>query len=127
MPITTPVLAGPGLFPINAGPPMSFNNDEGDATPAVEIVAAPGAGKAIYLTSVTMSGQLVDVAISLLDGDATVLFGPIVLQVDGNAIFTKDWKSPLKVTDNKSLEVAATNGVVFTIYGEYFIGQAPIV
>jgi hypothetical protein len=127
MGITNPVLAGPGLMPINAGPMLSFNNDENDADIAVSCVTAPGAGKAIYVTHVTMSGRTTDVAISLRDGDGTVLFGPIQMQENGGGNFTKDWKHPLKLTDNKSLTVFATNSQAFTLYGEYFIGQAPIV
>ncbi len=105
---------------------LSFNNDEDDADVAVAVVAAPGADKAIYLTHVTMSGRTTDVAISLRDGDGTVLFGPIQMQADGGGNFSKDWEHPLKVTDNKSLTVFATNSQAFTIYGEYFIGQKPI-
>lgn len=127
MGITNPVLAGPGIFPVARTGPLSFNNDEGDGDPAVECVATPGAGKALYLTHVTISGRTTDVAVSLRDGDGTVLFGPIQMQADGGGNFTKDWKHPLKLTDNKSLTVFATNGQAFTIYGEYFIGQAPIV
>lgn len=127
MAITTPTLAGPGLYPINVGPMLSFNNDEDDADVAVECVATPGAGKAIYITHVTISGRTNDVAVSLRDGDGTVLFGPIQMQADGGGNFTKDWKHPLKLTDNKSLTVFATNSQAFTLYGEYFIGQAPIV
>ncbi len=127
MGITNPVLAGPGLFPINAGPMLSFNNDEGDADVAVQCVATPGAGKAIYLAHVTMSGRTTDVAITLQDEDGTVLYGPIQMQENGGGNFTKDWKDPLKLTDDKALYVFATNGQAFTLYGEYFIGQAPIV
>ena len=126
MAITTPVLAGAGLMPLAMSGPYSFNNDEGDATPAVECVAAPGAGNAIYLTSITISGIVVDVAVTIQDEDATVLYGPIQMQTDGDGLFTKDWKNPLKLTDNKALEVLATNGVAFTLYGEYFIGQKPV-
>lgn len=127
MAITTPVLAGPALMPKSITGPFSFNNDEDDADVAVQCVATPGAGKAIYVTHVTMSGRTTDVAISLRDGDGTVLFGPIQMQADGGGNFTKDWRHPLKLTDNKSLTVFATNGQAFTIYGEYFIGQKPIV
>lgn len=127
MAITTPTLAGPGLYPINVGPMLSFNNDEDDGTPAVECVAAPGAGKAIYITSLTFSDRTTDVAITIQDEDDVVLFGPIQLQADGSGLFTKDFAHPLKLTDNKALEVLGTNGVAFTLYGEYFIGQAPVV
>jgi len=127
MGITNPVLAGPGRYPINAGQMLSFNNDEGDADVAVKCVDAPGAGKAIYVTHVTMSGRTTDVAINLQDEDTIVLFGPIQMQADGGGNFTKDWKHPLKLTDNKALYVFATADQAFTLYGEYFIGQAPIV
>ena len=124
MAVTTPTLVNE--LPIARSGPFSFNNDEDDATPAAECVATPGAGKAIYVTSVTIAGSTTDVAVTLQDEDDTVLFGPIQCQADGGSIMTKDWKYPLKLTDNKALEVLATNGVAFTIYGEYFIGQAPI-
>lgn len=127
MGVTRPVLVGPGLMPKAMAGPFSFNDDNTDATPATTLVNAPGVGKAIYLTHVTMSGRTVDVAITVQDEDDTVLFGPIQMQADGGSNFTKDWKHPLKLTDNKALEVLATEGVDFTIYGEYFIGQSPIV
>lgn len=126
MAITTPTLIGDGMMPVSRTGPLSFNNDEDDADVAVECIAAPGAGKAIYLTHVTMSGRTADVAITLQDEDATVVFGPIQMQADGGGNFSKDWKHPLKLTDNKALDVFGTNGVAFTLYGEYFIGQAPI-
>jgi len=124
MAITTPTLTGPGSMPITRTGPRSFNNDEDDATPAVECVAAPGAGKAIYLTHVTISGGTTDVAVTLLDS-AAVLFGPITCQADGGSILTKDFEFPMKLTDNQALNVSATDGVAFCIYGEYFIGEKP--
>ncbi len=129
MGITTPTLAGPGLYPINVGPMLSFNNDEDDANgTAQQCVATPGAGKDLYLKHITISGRTVDVAITLRDAVAgTVLFGPIQMQADGGGNFTKDWEHPLKLADNKALFVYASAAEAFTIYGEYFIGQAPIV
>ena len=124
MAITTPTIVNE--LPITRSGPFCFNDDDTDATPARELVAAPGAGKAIYLTSITLSDRTVDCAVTIQDEDDTVLFGPIQLQADGSGLFTKDWKYPLKLIDNKALEVLATDTVDFTIYGEYFIGQAPI-
>jgi hypothetical protein len=123
MAITTPTICGPEQIPIARSAPWALNNDEDDATPAVTLKAAPGSGYALYITHVTISGQTVDVAVTLQDEDATVLFGPIQMQADGGGIFTKDWKYPLKLTDNKSLDVLATNGVAFTIYVEGFTGR----
>lgn len=124
--ITRPTLAGPGLMPVVRGAPLCFNNDEGDGDTAVICVDAPGAGKAIYITHVTMSGRTTDVAITLQDEGGTVLFGPIQMQDSGGSNFTKDWKHPLKLIDDKALYVFATADQSFTLYCEYFIGQAPI-
>ncbi len=128
MALTTPVLAGPGLMPKAGMSPLSFNNDEDDANgTAQQCVATPGAGKALYLTHITISGRTADIAITLRDAVAgTVLFGPIQMQADGSGVFSKDWKHPLKLTDNKALFVYASAASAFTIYGEYFIGQKPI-
>ncbi len=127
MSITTPKLIGDGQMPVSVTGPLSFNNDEDDASTAQQCIATPGAGKALYLTSVTYSGITADIAITLRDAVAgTVLFGPIQMQADGGGLFTKDWKNPLKLTDNKALFVFASAASAFTIYGEYFIGQAPI-
>jgi len=114
-------------LPIARSGPFSFNNDEDDANgAAVACVAAPGAGKAIYLTHVTISGRLGDLAVTLRNGDTTVMFGPIQLQADGGGNYSKDWKYPLKLTDNTALYVYGSAASAFTLYGEYFIGQAPI-
>lgn len=127
MGLTTPVLAGPGLMPKSRTGPLSFNNDEDNASTAQQCVGTPGVGKALYLTHITISGRTADIAITLRDAVAgTVLFGPIQCQSDGGGLFTKDWKYPLKLTDNKALFVFASASSAFTIYGEYFIGQKPI-
>jgi len=123
MAITRPTLTGPGSKPIARAGPKAFNNDEDDASTAVACVATPGAGKAIYLTHITLSGRTADLAITIRDEDDVVLFGPIQLQADGGGNYQKDWKYPLKLTDNKALEVYASAASAFTIYGEYFIGQ----
>lgn len=125
--ITRPTLAGPGLMPVSRSGPWAVNDDETDAVPPVPLKDAPGTGKALYLTHVTMSGRTNDVAITLQDEDDNVLFGPIQMQADGGGVFTKDWKHPLKLIDDKALEVVATDGEAFTIYVEGFTGQAPIV
>lgn len=123
--ITTPTLVNE--LPVARTGPFAFNNDEDNASTAVSCVGTPGAGKALYLTHITISGRTADIAITLRDGATTVLFGPIQCQTDGSSLFTKDWKYPLKLTDDTDLYVYASAGSAFTLYGEYFIGQAPIV
>jgi len=125
MAITTPTLVAE--LPITRSGPFAFNNDEDDANgAAVSCVAAPGAGKALYLTHITISGRTADIAITLRNGATTVMFGPIQCQADGSGLFTKDWDFPLKLTDNTALYVYASAASAFTLYGEYYIGQAPI-
>ena len=122
MAITTPTLVAE--LPITRSGPFAFNNDEDDANgAAVSCVAAPGAGKALYLTHITISGRTADIAITLRNGATTVMFGPIQCQADGSGLFTKDWDFPLKLTDNTALYVYASAA---SAYGEYYIGQAPI-
>lgn len=126
MAITTPTLIGQESMPIARSAPWAVNNDEDDGTPAVELKATPGAGYALYITHITISGRLTDVAVNLQDGDGTVLFGPVQMEADGSALYTKDFKYPMKLTDNKALDVLATNGVAFTIYVEGFTGRPSI-
>ena len=104
-----------------------------------ELKAAPGAGKAHYVTHVTMGivdsatqGYLIDNKITLKDGDGIVLFGPIQMQQQGGGILKKDWKHPLKLTDNKALDGAVTRAAgsyntAALIYVEGFTAAAPIV
>jgi len=125
MALTTPTLVAE--VPFARTGPLAFNNDEDDANTApVSCVSAPGAGKAIYLTSISISGRTADIAITLRDGDTDVLFGPIQCQADGSSVYTKNWKYPIKLTDNTALYVYASAASAFTLYGEYFIGQSPI-
>ena len=124
MAITTPTLIGNGQMPIARTGPLAINDvQEGDATTAVQIIASPGAGKSLFLTSVTISGRTSDQNVTVLDEDGTVLFGPIAIQEDGETSITKDWKSPLKITSDKDLDVKASANSDFTIYVEYFIGE----
>jgi len=144
MAITRPVLAGTGIFPVERYAPWAVNYHTADIDAgglSAELKAAPGMGKAIYLTHVTMGivesaglGYLIDNKITLADGDGTVLFGPIQMQAQGGGVFSKDWPddAPLKITDNKALDcaVARTAGSYNTaalIYVEGFTGAAPIV
>ena len=104
MAITTPTLVDAGSYPIERISPWAVNYTDTDIdTGEGEFVAAPtGAGRALYLTHITMSmivSGLDDTVFTLKDGDGTVLFGPITLQSNGGGVFSKDWKYPLKLTD----------------------------
>lgn len=120
--------------------PWAVNYSSGNFTAgslAAELKAAPASNGATYITHVTMgivadtSDIIVDANITLIDGSGDTLFGPIQLESNGQSMFSKDFKRPVKVTDNKALDVqgAAVNGAyqaaVF-VYIEGFTGYKPI-
>jgi len=84
-----------------------------DASTAIEIKAAPGAGKAIYITSVIIGSDDADAHPHLQDEDDNVLIGPLMSAVEGPMIEHK-FSFPLKLVSNKALEIkAAAAGNVF--------------
>jgi hypothetical protein len=138
MTITNPVLVGDGLMPIAKSAPWAVN-DHVSGVGAVgneELRTAPGAGKASYLTHVTIGGidgnlGFIDVAVTLVDGAGTNILGPIECQRNGDNFYQKDFDPPLKVTDNKALDATITGGgatykAAVLIYVEGFTGQKPI-
>ena len=127
MAVTATTIIGEGQWPIERTAPWAVNDDNTDADAATLVKAAPGAGKALYITSITMSGRTVDVVITLQDEDGTVLIGPLQMQADGGSLFTKDFPNPIKLIDNKALYVFATNTVDFTLFVEGFTGVSPLV
>ena len=141
MTVTTPKLAGPGAYPIERYHPWAVNDFVDlvliNATALVK--AAPGAGKALYLTHVTIgiakatgATGIDDMAVTLRDEDANVLYGPIQVQSNGGGHIKKDFKHPLKLTNNKALHHysvggnASFKGAVL-IYVEGFTAAAPII
>ena len=84
-----------------------------DASTAIEIKAAPGAGKAIYITSIILGSDDADAHPHLQDEDDNVLIGPLMSAVEG-PILHHDFSFPLKLVSNKALELkAAAGGNVF--------------
>ena len=132
MTITTPTLVNAGLATVERIAPWAVNDYVEETGAAHEVKAAPvGAGKALYLTHVTMTAHFVvviqDVKITLQESDGTVLYGPIQMQSDGEGLFKKDWKNPLKLTDNTALYVYGNvPGASFTLYVEGFTGDKPL-
>ncbi len=139
MAITTPALTGKNVIEKEA--PFAINFTSGNfigGSLAAELKAAPTRnGSAIYITHVTMStvdGQVAieDAALTLVGGDAAVLFGPIQLQTNGSGIFSRDFNAPMKVADKKALDVVGTGPggsyqAAVVVYVEGFIGDTPIV
>jgi len=120
----TPTICGPGMLPLTRTGPWAVNDDQtADATGGIELKEAPGVGYSLYLTHVTMSGRTADVAVTLQDSVPVVVFGPIQMQADGGANFSKDWKHPLKLPTNTALEVKASANQDFLVYVEGFTGK----
>lgn len=135
MGITKPTLVGAGTFPIERINPWAINSAIGEVGLAEELKAAPTrANSALYLKHLTisahksaLSGLIQDVKVTLQDKDGTVLYGPIQMQSDGDSTFTKDWKDPLKLIDNKALYVFGNiGGASVTVYVEGFTGDVPL-
>jgi hypothetical protein len=140
MAISTPVLIGDGLKPIAKTAPFAVNFHSANFGGAIgnlnqELKTAPGIGKATYITHVTMglvgdsvNDYMIDCRLTLVDGAGTTAFGPIQLQAQGEGLFLKDWEEPLKITDNKALDLTGVGaaGGYYTacfVYIEGFTGQ----
>ena len=100
-------------IPFNGRTYWSFNGQDSDASTAIDIVAAPGAGKSLYITDIVMGSDDSDAHPHLQDGAAAVLFGPLMSTVEGPHIAVH-LDRPIKVATNKSIAAkAAAAGNVF--------------
>lgn len=99
-----------------------LNGTEADASTAVEFVAAPGAGKAIFLLDVILGSDDADAHPHLQDEDDNVLFGPLFSTVEGGHL-SKRFPRPLKLVSNKALELKAAAGGNVFVWCEYAIGS----
>lgn len=141
MAIATPTLTG--HIPIEREAPWAVNyvSDSFIAGGlAAELKAAPTRdNSALYLTHVTMSNRhclygttrIYDVALTLYDGGGNVLLGPIQLQENGDGVFSKDFKDPIKAVDKKALDVSGSGPAAgyqarCVIYIEGFTADAPL-
>ena len=126
---------------VRTGPfTVNYHSDDfsGGALNA-ELIAAPTRpNSATYITHVSMglvrnSGQnyISDAYIMLIDGVGDEMFGPVQLQSNGQSTFSKDFSKPMKVTDNKALDItgAGPTGTYQSacwVYVEYYTGTDPI-
>lgn len=117
--ISTPLLVS--ALPVDAVIEV-INGYDTDASTAIEIKAAPGVGKAIFLLKVILGSDDADAHPHLQDEDDNVLFGPLFSTVEGGNLKNK-FEQPLKMVSNKALEIkAAAAGNVF-VYCKYAIGS----
>ena len=90
-----------------------ISGSDTDASTAIEIKAAPGVGKALYIYSVILQSDDADAHPQLQDEDDNILFGPLQSTVEG-AFIGHTFKKPLKLVNNKALEIkAAASGNVY--------------
>jgi len=96
----------------------TINGYDTDASTAIEIKAAPGTGKALYLRKIILGSDDADAHPHIQDEDDNVIFGPLFSTVEGPVMFLDLGKGALKLTDNKALELkaaAAGNSFVFIL------------
>jgi len=121
--------------------PWAVNYSSGTwigTTLAAELKAAPTKdNSALYITHVTMgvvggtSDIISDIELTLTDGVGSNLFGPVTLIDSGQTVFSKDFKYPMKVTDNKALDLTGAGGsgsykAACFVYIEGFTGEKPL-
>jgi len=105
---------------------------------AAELKAAPTrTNSAIYLTHVSMgvlkgtSDYVSPIQLSIADGNGENVFGPVHLAPTGTTTFSKDFSKPLKITDNKALDVSGSGGsgsykAACFVYVEGYTGDGPL-
>ncbi len=104
----------------------TVNSNEADASTAIEFIAAPGTGKAIYFLEVLITCDDDDADPVIQDEDDNLLFGPFYAKAAGPIVVHKEWKEPriLKVVTNKAVELKAAAAGDISLYLEYATGTA---
>jgi len=116
--ISTPTIVD--AIPFKGKTLWAINGYEADAQVAIEIKAAPGAGKSLYITAVVITSNDADAYPWLQDEDDTVLFGRLFpILTSGGFSLVKEFSKPIKLVSNKALELksAAAGNVSIWIEG----------
>ncbi len=92
--------------PFNQRTLWSIGGFDTDAQTAIEIKAAPGAGKSLYLYSVVLQSDDADAHPQIQDEDGNLIFTRLMSTVEG-AGFSYTFFHPVKLTANKALELKA--------------------
>jgi len=98
----------------------TFTGTDSDASTAIDIVAAPGAGKALYITGVIIQTAYdADAFPQLQDGDGTLLFGPWLSGTLTANMISWKFANPIRLVSNKALAVkcAAAGSVYVYVEG----------
>ena len=111
--ISTPKIIDDARIPFKGQNIWCINGYDTDASTAIEIKAAPGAGKALFLTEIIIGSDDADAHPHIQDEDDNVLFGPL-LSSTGGMHLVGVLKHPIQLVENKALEIkAAAAGNVF--------------
>jgi len=104
---------------------FAINATEADLTGCEPLLAAPGAGKNIYLEKVVIScATATNVTIGEGESSSAVeneIFGPIMFLADGTTNIVVDFKRPIQLTANKALTADAAGAGQVTIFVEGFV------
>ncbi len=99
-----------------------FNGIDDDSADPKEIVTAPGTGRKLILTHLTL-GTLAAQSISIFDGATTTLVGPIQLEAAG-VIYNKDYQWGIPLSANTAMYVDSDSDVLYHLYVEYINAPA---
>jgi len=93
---------------------------EADASTAIAIKAAPGAGKSLYITSVVLSAtnETTPAWPYLQDEDDNILFAGPMPGDAGTTSIAIVLAQPIKLVSNKALEVKSAAAGAFSLYIE---------
>jgi len=114
--ISTPTIVDE--IPFKGRSLWAINGYDTDASTAIDIKDAPGAGKSLYITSVIITCNDADAYPQLQDGDATILFGRFFTTATDSLSLVKEFKRPIKVATNKSIALKAAAGGNVSIWME---------
>jgi len=114
--ISTPTIVDE--IPFKGRTIWSLNGNEADASTAIEIKAAPGAGKSLYITSVLITCDDDDADPVLQDEDDNLLFGPFYAKAAGPIVVAKEFSKPIKLVTNKALELKAAAAGSISVWVE---------
>ena len=103
--------------------PFLITGYEADASTAIEILAAPGVGKAIRITRAVIVNIDDDAAVRLQDEDDNLLVGPVAGVAAGGPGINVPFAKPIKMVANKALEVKAAAGGIFSLIVEGYVAE----
>ena len=120
--ISTPTIVDE--IPFKGRVRWAINGYDTDLQTAIEIKAAPGVGKSLYITAVVITSNDADAYPYLQDEDDTILFGrffPIL--TSGGFSLVKEFSKPIKLTTNKALELKSVAAGNVSIWVEGAIAE----